>query len=164
MQIQVSRSPDNPWVGSDITQAFAALIRTFGNYFNIYLYPSTFLSNFFWIIITSASFVSFYFIYGNKKLNSESKLNLLSFALILIFLFYPRVLIYDLFLVIPAYYYLSSKIIFSVNKKINSIIKFILFFFFLCVQDTHAWLCSLSMIFFLIIYLEFKNKNPLLIK
>jgi len=164
MQIQVSRSPDNPWVGSDITQAFAALIRTFGNYFSIYLYPSTFISNFFWILLSSVSFISFYFIYGNKELNGKKKLNILSFAIILIFLFYPRVLIYDLFLIVPAYYYLVSEITFSEKKSLNSFIKFILILFFICVQDTHAWLCSLSMIFFLVIYLEFKNKDPLLLK
>ena len=144
------------------TQSFASLINIFGKYFDIYLYPSTVISNLFWSILTITSFLSIFFIYHKKrKLNENERLKILSIGIITIFLFYPRVLSFDLFLVVPVYYFLVKEIQFSNKKNINSLTKFFLFLFFLCVQDTHAWLCSLAMIFFLIMYQEFRNKDPL---
>jgi len=136
LQIQVSRSPDNPWVGSDITQSFASLINIFGKYFDIYLYPSAVISNLFWSILTITSFLSIFFIYHKKrKLNENERLKILSVGIITIFLFYPRVLSFDLFLVVPVYYFLVKEIQFSNKKNINSLTKFFLFLFFLCVLD-----------------------------
>ena len=162
IKIQTSRSPYNPWVGSDITQSFASLISLIGRYLNLDLYPSSFISNFFWFSLTSLSLFSIFFIYNQKKfLNKETKLNVLSLGILTIFLFYPRLIFYDFFLIVPAYYYLVQKITFFENKNKNIITKFILLLFFLVVQDTHASICSLSMLFFLITYLEYKNKDPL---
>ena len=67
IKIQTSRSPYNPWVGSDITQSFASLISLIGRYLNLDLYPSSFISNFFWFSLTSLSLFSLFFIYNQIK-------------------------------------------------------------------------------------------------
>ena len=165
LNIMILRDQNNPWAGTDITQVFVNLSWTLGGFLNINLYPTSFISSFFWFSLTSLSLFSIFFIYNQKKfLNKETKLNVLSLGILTIFLFYPRVLPYDLFLIVPVYYYLVQKITFFENKNKNIITKFILLLFFLIVQDTHSWLCSLSTLFFLIVYLEYKNKDPLLTK
>ena len=49
------------------------------------------------------------------------------------------------------------------DKNKNIAAKFILFLFFLVVQDSHTAITALSLLFFLIVYSEFKNNDPLLI-
>ena len=167
MNIQLLRTPDNPWVGSDITHAFAAIIsKTINLFYNTSYYPSPLLSNLFYFIITGISFISILLIYnpifqGNE--NPNNKLKMISLGLLLIFLFYPRLMIYDFFIIVPVYYYLVKEIVFSLNHNTNFLIKLILFILFLCVQDTHSGLCSLATLFFLICYLEKKNRDPLML-
>ena len=88
----------------------------------------------------------------------------MSLGLLIIFLFHPRLMIHDYFLIVPVYYFFVKKINFSLNKNINFFTKFILLFLFLCVQDSHASLCSMALLFFLIIYREFKKRKPLELK
>ena len=165
MNIQLSRTPNNPWIGSDITHAFASIIsKTVNFFFNINYYPSSLLSNFFYFFTTGISFLLVFLIYNPKFKKNESfenKLKMISLGLLLIFLFYPKLMIYDFFIIVPAYYYLIKKIDFSLNQNTNFFIKLFLFVLFLCVQDTHAGLCSLATLFFLICFLENKNKDPL---
>ena len=165
INIQVLRTPNNPWIGSDITQAFATIIsKTVNFFFNINYYPSSLLSNFFYFFTTGISFLLVFLIYNPKFKKNESfenKLKMISLGLLLIFLFYPKLMIYDFFIIVPAYYYLIKKIDFSLNQNTNFFIKLFLFVLFLCVQDTHAGLCSLATLFFLICFLENKNKDPL---
>ena len=161
MNVQLLRTPDNPWVGSDITHAFATLVSKIVN--NSY-YPSPFLSNLFYFLTTGISFLSIFLIYHPKfkeNKSPENKLKMISLGLLLIFLFYPRLMIYDFFIIVPVCYYLIKEIDFSLNINTNFFIKLFLFILFLCVQDTHSALCSLATLFFLICFLENKNKDPL---
>ena len=122
------------------------------------------LSNFFYFFTTGISFLLVFLIYNPKFKKNESfenKLKMISLGLLLIFLFYPKLMIYDFFIIVPAYYYLIKIIDFSSNQNTNFFIKLFLFVLFLCVQDSHAGLCSLATLFFLICFLENKNKDPL---
>ena len=165
INIQLLRTPNNPWIGADITQAFITIIsKTVNFFFNINYYPSSLLSNFIYFFTTGISFLLVFLIYNPKFKKNESfenKLKMISLGLLLIFLFYPKLMIYDFFIIVPAYYYLIKKIDFSLNQNTNFFIKLFLFVLFLCVQDTHAGLCSLATLFFLICFLENKNKDPL---
>ena len=89
---------------------------------------------------------------------------MISLGLLIIFLFYPRLMIHDYFLIVPVYYYFVTKIKFSLDKNINFFTKFALLFIFLCVQDSHASLGSMALLFFLIMYGEFKQRKPLELK
>ena len=166
VNIQTSRSGFNPWIGTDITQAFASIVSKLGTLFNINIYPSSLVSNLFYLIITSIIFVSIFFIYNSKniKKNNENILKMISMGLLTIYVCFPRLMSYDFFLIIPAYYFLIKEINFFDNKNKNFFTKFILFFLFLCVQDSQIGLASFSILFFIICYLEFKNKDPLLLK
>tara|TARA_B100000427_G_C15517098_1_gene598664 strand:+ start:270 stop:1484 length:1215 start_codon:yes stop_codon:yes gene_type:complete len=165
MEIQTLRKPNNPWVGTDISHAFATITSKFGNMIHKGYYPSTLTINIFYLFVTSITFLSILIInYRKGNKSSNEKLKLISFGLLTIFLFYPRLMIYDFFIIIPVYYYLVKEITFSQEKKINALIKLTLLILFLIVQDTHSGLSSMSLLFFLICFLEYKNKNPLKLK
>ena len=164
LEIQTARNSYNPWIGSDITQAFASVIWKIGTYFDINIYPKSWISNFFYFTITGIIFSSIFFIYNPKYRNTrnlDENLTILSFGLLTIFLLYPRLMIYDFFLIIPVYYFLVIKIKFFENENKNFFTKFTLLFIFLCVQDTHSGLCSFALLFFLILYAEYDKRNPL---
>ena len=164
LEIQTARNSYNPWIGSDITQAFASVSWKIGTFFNIDIYPKAWVSNSFYFTITAIIFSSIFFIYNPKYRNTkdlDQNLTILSFGLLTIFLLYPRLMIYDFFVIIPAYYFLVIKINFFENKNKNFFSKFILLFIFLCVQDTHSGLSSFALLFFLILYAEYKKRNPL---
>ena len=164
LEIQTARNSYNPWIGSDITQAFASVSWKIGTFFNIDIYPKAWVSNSFYFTITAIIFSSIFFIYNPKYRNTkdlDQNLTILSFGLLTIFLLYPRLMIYDFFIIIPAYYFLVIKINFFENENKNFFSKFILLFIFLCVQDTHSGLSSFALLFFLILYAEYKKRNPL---
>ena len=164
LEIQTARNSYNPWIGSDITQAFASVSWKIGTFFNIDIYPKAWVSNSFYFTITAIIFSSIFFIYNPKYRNTkdlDQNLTILSFGLLTIFLLYPRLMIYDFFVIIPAYYFLVIKINFFENENKNFFSKFILLFIFLCVQDTHSGLSSFALLFFLILYAEYKKRNPL---
>ena len=164
LEIQTARNSYNPWIGSDITQAFASVSWKIGTFFNIDIYPKAWVSNSFYFTITAIIFSSIFFIYNPKYRNTkdlDQNLTILSFGLLTIFLLYPRLMIYDFFVIIPAYYFLVIKINFFENKNKNFFSKFILLFIFLCVQDTHSGLSSFALLFFLILFAEYKKRNPL---
>ena len=164
LEIQTARNSYNPWIGSDITQAFASVSWKIGTFFNIDIYPKAWVSNSFYFTITAIIFSSIFFIYNPKYRNTkdlDQNLTILSFGLLTIFLLYPRLMIYDFFIIIPAYYFLVIKINFFQNENKNFFSKFILLFIFLCVQDTHSGLSSFALLFFLILYAEYKKRNPL---
>ena len=164
LEIQTARNSYNPWIGSDITQAFASVSWKIGTFFNIDIYPKAWVSNSFYFTITAIIFSSIFFIYNPKYRNTkdlDQNLTILSFGLLTIFLLYHRLMIYDFFVIIPAYYFLVIKINFFENKNKNFFSKFILLFIFLCVQDTHSGLSSFALLFFLILYAEYKKRNPL---
>ena len=164
LEIQTARNSYNPWIGSDITQAFASVSWKIGTFFNIDIYPKAWVSNSFYFTITAIIFSSIFFIYNPKYRNTkdlDQNLTILSFGLLTIFLLYPRLMIYDFFVIIPAYYFLVIKINFFENKNKNFFSKFILLFIFLCVQDAHSGLCSFALLFFLILFAEYKKRNPL---
>ena len=164
LEIQTARNSYNPWIGSDITQAFASVSWKIGTFFNIDIYPKAWVSNSFYFTITAIIFSSIFFIYNPKYRNTkdlDQNLTILSFGLLTIFLLYPRLMIYDFFIIIPAYYFLVIKINFFENENKNFFSKFILLFIFLCVQDTHSGLCSFDLLFFLILYAEYNKRNPL---
>jgi len=167
LKIQTSRGPDNPWIGSDITQSFASVVHTISKFFNFEFYPSSVASNTFYFFITTLCFISIFYIYNPKyrnTKNTDQNLIIMSLGLLIIFLFHPRLMIHDYFLIVPVYYFFVKKINFSLNKNINFFTKFILLFLFLCVQDSHASICSMALLFFLIIYREFKKRKPLELK
>ena len=167
MSIQTSRGPDNPWIGNDITQSFASVIYTVSKFFNFEFYPSSVVSNTFYFLITTLAFVSIFYIYNPARRNTNNinkNLVMISLGLLIIFLFYPRLMIHDYFLIVPVYYYFVTKIKFSLDKNINFFTKFALLFIFLCVQDSHASLGSMALLFFLIMYGEFKQRKPLELK
>ena len=117
LEIQTARNSYNPWIGSDITQAFASVIWKIGTYFDINIYPKSWISNFFYFTITGIIFSSIFFIYNPKYRNTrnlDENLTILSFGLLTIFLLYPRLMIYDFFLIIPVYYFLVIKIKFLI--------------------------------------------------
>ena len=164
LEIQTARNSYNPWIGSDITQAFASVSWKIGTFFNIDIYPKAWVSNSFYFTITAIIFSSIFFIYNPKYRNTkdlDQNLTILSFGLLTIFLLYPRLMIYDFFVIIPAYYFLVIKINFFENENKNFFSKFILLFIFLCVQDTHSGLSSFALLFFLILFAEYKKRNPL---
>lgn len=164
LEIQTARNSYNPWIGSDITQAFASVSWKIGTFFNIDIYPKAWVSNSFYFTITAIIFSSIFFIYNPKYRNTkdlDQNLTILSFGLLTIFLLYPRLMIYDFFIIIPAYYFLVIKINFFENENKNFFSKFILLFIFLCVQDTHSGLSSFALLFFLILYAEYNKRNPL---
>ena len=164
LEIQTARNSYNPWIGSDITQAFASVVWKIGTFFDINIYPKSWVSNFFYFTITGVIFSSIFFIYNPKYRNTrdlDQNLTILSFGLLTIFLLYPRLMIYDFFLIIPVYYFLVIKIKFFENENKNFFTKFTLLFIFLCVQDTHSGLCSFALLFFLILYAEYDKRNPL---
>ena len=164
LEIQTARNSYNPWIGSDITQAFASVSWKIGTFFNIDIYPKAWVSNSFYFTITAIIFSSIFFIYNPKYRNTkdlDQNLTILSFGLLTIFLLYPRLMIYDFFIIIPAYYFLVIKINFFENENKNFFSKFILLFIFLCVQDTHSGLSSFALLFFLILYAEYDKRNPL---
>ena len=116
LEIQTARNSYNPWIGSDITQAFASVSWKIGTFFNIDIYPKAWISNSFYFTITAIIFSSIFFIYNPKYRNTkdlDQNLTILSFGLLTIFLLYPRLMIYDFFVIIPAYYFLVIKINFS---------------------------------------------------
>ena len=167
IKIQTSRMPNNPWIGNDITQSFATVLSEIGKFFNSNLYPSSLVSNIFYFFVTSTVFISMFYIYNPKyrnTKNTDQNLVMISLGLLIIFLFYPRLMIHDYFLIVPVYYFFVKKIKFSLNANINFFTKFVLLFFFLCIQDSHASLCSMALLFFLIVYGEFKKRKPLELK
>ena len=168
VNIQTSRSEFNPWIGTDITQSFASVTSKIGNFFNIKTYPSSLILNLFYFIVTTLTLFCIFFIYSPiffiKNNNKNSKIKIISIGLLSIYVVFPRLLSFDFFLIIPVYYFLINEIVFSKNENKNFGIKFILFVLFLCVQDSQIGLASFSLLFFLICYLEFKNKDPLLIR
>ena len=163
LNVIILRNVNNPWAGVDITQIFINILWYTGQNLNINLYPNYFISNIFWFLFTFISFISIFFIFHNKNINNEKKLKILSLGILTITLFYPRLIFYDFFLIVPVYYYLTRTIRFFEDKNRNIAIKFILFLFFLVVQDSHTAITALSLLFFLIVYSEFKNNDPLLI-
>ena len=103
IKIQTSRLQDNPWIGSDITQSFASVVSEIGNFFNSNLYPSSLVLNIFYFFVTSTVFVSIFYIYNPKyrnTKNTDQNLLMISLGLLIIFLFHPRLMIHDYFLIV----------------------------------------------------------------
>ena len=71
LEIQTARNSYNPWIGSDITQAFASVIWKIGTFFDIDIYPKAWVSNFFYFTITGIIFCSIFFIYNPKYRNTR---------------------------------------------------------------------------------------------
>jgi len=164
VNIQTSRSNLNPWVGTDITQSLLSLSSIISSFFNIDYHLNSIMLNLFYFFTFSTTLFCVFFIYSPifiKKKSKKIRLKLLSIAILAMHVVYPRLLPFDFFLIIPVYFFLVSEVIFSKNKNKNFGMKFILFFIFLCVQDSQIGLLSISLLFFIICFLEFKKKDPL---
>ena len=116
---------------------------------------------FIWFIISSTIFLSILYCLNNKKIKNSKNhfLFCISFGILVISLIIPRLVVYDLILTVPIFFYLLSRINFK-KFQINEFrAKFFFIFLFLVFFDHHFPFLVIITFLTLFIYSEFYKKN-----
>jgi len=152
ISIQAAKYPNQPWasfgISGILTSFYSELEINNVNNIDFNNLSFSFLLNFIIILIITLLVVSTYFITSFLKKNFDTN-TIFCLTILGITISFPRLVPYDLFLVIPAIYYLINNTKLSNNLRINLFLKLILLIFFLLVQDAHAAICTISLLFFI---------------
>ena len=126
--------------------------------FNIYLPsgPSIF-ATVFWIISTPLILIGTFYLFITKKVwILEKKKYFFTFSFLIVTMCLPRMAFYELYITIPAIFYLSNKF-FNSSDKILSNLGFIFLIIMFGVHDINAIFFLLSLIVFLLIFFNTKK-------
>ena len=135
-----------------IDQMPYAILLMFDSY--IQSGPSKY-SNFAWMIIASILLIGAYnFLRKKDSVIKINRLNSIALGTIIITACLPRLQMYDLFLAIPATYYIANNLMINRNKNI-SFFGFAILIIIYSVHDLNAPL----FVFFLIYFYYFINNN-----
>lgn len=128
------------------------------SFFNIYVPsgPSIF-SLLFWIFCSSIILMGTTYLFSIKKYWRLSKKKLFfTYSFLLVTMCMPRISFYELYLLIPAMFYISNLFFYSKNK-FTSNLGFILLFIMFGIHDINAIFFQLSFIIFLLIFINNKK-------
>ena len=128
------------------------------SFFNIYVPsgPSIF-SLLFWIFCSSIILMGTTYLFSIKKYWTLSKKKLFfTYSFLLVTMCMPRISFYELYLLIPAMFYISNLFFYSKNK-FTSNLGFILLFIMFGIHDINAIFFQLSFIIFLLIFINNKK-------
>ena len=124
------------------------------------LNPSSTSAFFLHIFISFTLFFSSFILFRKKRINLKQKKLLISFFIIIFLSCFPRISSYDFFLLISSIFYITFN---SRVKFINNNWKFIfsiLPILFLAIYDSKFPAFILSLIIFIIFYLQIKGNDP----
>ena len=124
------------------------------------LNPSSTSAFFLHIFISFTLFFSSFILFRKKRINLKQKKLLISFFIIIFLSCFPRISSYDFFLLISSFFYITFN---SRVKFINNNWKFIfsiLPILFLAIYDSKFPAFILSLIIFIIFYLQIKGNDP----
>ena len=126
--------------------------------FNIYLPsgPSIF-TTIFWIISTAIILIGTFYLFIKRKVwILEKKRIFFTFSFLIITMCLPRMAFYELYITIPAIFYLSNKFFYSSNKFLSNL-GFIFLIIMFGVHDINAIFFLLSLMVFLLILFNTKK-------
>tara|TARA_B100001013_G_C24612757_1_gene443893 strand:- start:110 stop:1324 length:1215 start_codon:yes stop_codon:yes gene_type:complete len=118
-----------------------------------------FYFQFVWVLLCGSFMSSMIFLLYIKK-KKFSKLQTLSFGILTITICYPLLKDYEGFLLVPVIYYLLFNLNFkSLFKKSDKNFKYILIFCSIAIHDKYMLFFTAIIIFFLILYIDYKDQE-----
>ena len=123
--------------------------------------PSLFSSTF-WLFSSSVLLLGSIYLFSIKKywLLKKKKL-FFTFSILIVVMCLPRIAFYELHIIIPALFFISKKFFYSTNKSLSNI-GFILLLIMFGVHDINSIFFLMSLITFLLIYINLKKNSKLL--
>ena len=120
--------------------------------------PSIFSSTF-WLFSSSVLLIGSIYLFSIKKywLLSKTKL-FFTFSILIVIMCLPRMAFYELYITIPALFYISKKFFYSANKSLSNF-GFIFLLIMFGVHDINAIFFLISLTIFLLIYINLKKTN-----
>ena len=121
--------------------------------------PSGIFAFFIHISLSLTLFLSAFFLFKKKNINTKQERLLISFFIIIFLCCFPRISSYDFYLVIPAFFYLlnNSRIRYM---KWGKIIMPILGITFLAIYDSSYPAFVISLLLFICFYSQIKKYDP----
>ena len=137
-----------------------------GEQLNYYILAGpNFIKNLVWIVLTILIIIGS-IIYRTslkiKNLDSKKKSSLIALGCIVITIINPNLAVYEFYLFVPSIFFLINRIQWSKIISINQKIKYLIFTSFVIVQDINFPFFCATLIFFYIIFNNYKKKEILI--